>query len=104
MFLQVIGEVLGLSKGEEWGVYCSACNPIWFDASGTYGVGKNPNPESGEGIWHGEFDRVYVKRSDFEKVEYEGRIVYLHKVTGENVFADPLKYAVKVEDFGGFFE
>lgn len=51
-------KVLGLAEGEPFGVYCSQCNPVWYTNKGTeYGIGPNPNPTVGYGLWHGKFPR-----------------------------------------------
>jgi hypothetical protein len=65
-------EVLGLPPTAKLGEYCSVCNPAWFNPCscgtaphkagypcGNYGIGKNPNPKPGQGLWHGRFNRVF---------------------------------------------
>lgn len=57
-------KVLGLTPEQEFGRYCSVCNPIWFTV-GSYGIGPNPKPTPGFGIWHGRFKREFLPKGEF---------------------------------------
>ena len=57
--------VLGLKEDQPLGQYCSACSPVWEDQDGKYGLGPNPNPIPGHGMWHGQFKRSYYPKGKF---------------------------------------
>lgn len=84
-------EILGLKEDEEFGNYCSACCPIWFNENGQCGLGKNPKPKPGEGMWHGQFDRVYLPKGKFETAP-NGNL--RHKANHDEDFR---KYAIRIE-------
>jgi hypothetical protein len=58
-------KILGLKPGEEFQDTCSACCPVWYTENGDYGVGPNPNPKPEEGLWHGEFERIFLPKGKF---------------------------------------
>lgn len=63
--LQSYKRILGLRDDESFGYYCSACCPLWFEGK-SYGVGPNPDPQPGEGMWHGEWERTFLPKGKFE--------------------------------------
>lgn len=58
-------KTLGLPEGAKLGVYCSVCTPVWYDG-GRYGVGRNPNPTEGAGLWHGRFKMQFLPKGQYE--------------------------------------
>jgi len=64
---------LNLKDGEAFGNYCSACCPL------------------GNGKWHGEFDRIYLPKGEFETAP-NGNL--RHKKTLDE---DIEKFAIKIE-------
>jgi len=58
-------EILGIPPGEDFKQYCSACCPMWFNKK-EFGMGPNPNPTPGNGLWHGRFKRNYLPLGMFE--------------------------------------
>lgn len=91
--------ILGLKDYEEFGAYCSACNPVWYTESGHYGSG--PRPEGYEktarnkddtGVWHGQFERRFLPKNMFHTNE-DGNLA--HIVTLET---DTSKYVLEAED------
>ena len=66
-------EALGLKPDEEFGAYCSACSPMWFD-NHNLGLAPNPNPTPGEGLWHGKFPRVYFPLGSMI-TDFQGNLV-----------------------------
>lgn len=66
-------KILGLKPEEPFGIYCSACCPMWFNDKGGFGIGPNPNPKPGKperggggGLWHGEWTRMFLPKGKFE--------------------------------------
>ena len=66
--------VLGLPPGAEFGAYCSACTPFWYTEKGNFGIGPNPTPEPGEGLWHGKFERKFYPLGSM-KTNREGNLM-----------------------------
>lgn len=89
-------EILGLKPEEPFTDLCSACCPVWFD-KGDYGIGLCPCPRPGRhggGVWHGEFDRMFLPMGMFY-TNREGNLA--HKETHDT---DVQKYAIRFEKCG----
>jgi hypothetical protein len=54
--------VLGLPVGAALGAYCSVCTPFWFTAKGDLGIGPNPDPRPGSGVWHNRFPMEFFPK------------------------------------------
>ncbi len=78
-------EVLGLQGDEEFGRYCSACTPIWFNEEGNYGIGPRPADyvcrDKDSGKWHGRFERRFLPKGEYETAA-NGNL--RHKVTKQS--------------------
>lgn len=85
-------QILGLKPDEEFKKLCSACSPIWFNAHRNYGVGPNPDPQPGIGLWHGEFERIFLPKGQFITDRY-GNLA--HEKTGDT---DIKKYQLPKEE------
>ena len=88
-------EILGIPPGAEFQQYCSACCPLWFDKN-QFGMGRNPNPTPGNGLWHGAFKRMYLPIGEFETNPSTGN---LRRIGEEGDCMDISKYFL--EDKGG---
>jgi hypothetical protein len=90
-------QVLGLDEKAEFGHYCSACNPVWFDEGGEYGVGPRPvgyENKHGEhmGVWHGRFERIFLPKMLFHTNE-DGNLAHM-----ETLDTEVDKYRLEAEE------
>lgn len=74
-------EQLGLRPDQPFAPTCSACSPVWYDKAGNYGIGPNPDPKPGRGLWHGEFDQHFLPPGEFVT---DGKGNCVHRVTGKD--------------------
>lgn len=58
-------KIIGIDPSMPFGRYCSACCPVWFNNEDKYGVGPNPNPKPGCGLWHNKFRRMFLPKGQF---------------------------------------
>jgi hypothetical protein len=66
-------EILGLKPGDKFGAYCSACSPKWYK-NGFFGIGPNPHPAPGEGLWHDKFPREFLPPGSMI-TDFQGNLV-----------------------------
>lgn len=91
--------VLGLKDEQEFGAYCSACNPVWYTKEGRYGFGPRPadykHERDDSGKWHGQFERTFLPKGMFHTND-DGNLA--HVLTLETDYS---KYRLEAEDSPG---
>lgn len=76
--LQSYKVALGSALSDPFPQVCSACCPVWYH-EGEFAAAPNPNPTPGLGLWHGEFEQVFLPLGQYETCQSTGDLI--HKET-----------------------